>query len=199
MTADEQLMHRIRTHWAAQISAACSTSSVPPEFLAALIANESGGDNENPPRFEPGVYRHLAAVQKGTPSPGDVLRHRPAHFGAIQQRDLEGFTDDDLRGLASSWGLTQVMWYHLLSPLGRAAAAPKLLLGSAFNLHEALRLLAGFAQEFQLDLRIEYEELFRCWNTGRPDGATFDPRYVENGLRRLESYKASRGVEESKS
>jgi len=31
--------------------------------------------------------------------------------------------------------------------------------------------------------------LFRCWNTGRPDGKTADPAYVENGLRRMEIYR----------
>jgi len=31
--------------------------------------------------------------------------------------------------------------------------------------------------------------LFRCWNTGRPDGRTADPAYVENGRRRMEIYR----------
>src|SRR3972149_4812524 len=40
---------------------ACSRSSVLPEFLGALTANESGG-NPGAARFEPAVYRHLKGV-----------------------------------------------------------------------------------------------------------------------------------------
>ena len=36
---------------------------------------------------------------------------------------------------------------------------------------------------------MEFAELFRCWNTGRPNGKTFDPNYVQNGLRRIEIYR----------
>jgi hypothetical protein len=189
-------MAEIHERWGGYISGACHSSSIPPEFLATLIANESGGDNEKPPRFEPGVYLHLAAVQKGTASPGDVLHHRPAHFGSILKGDLNFFTDENLRAFASSWGLTQIMGYHLLKKPWSLASAqwpvkgdPNPLLDPAFNLHQALKLLGGFAQEFQLDPRLEYEEMFRCWNSGRPDGKTFDPHYVENGLARIEIYK----------
>jgi hypothetical protein len=38
------LMNTIRAKWGASIDAACALSSVKPEFLAALIANESGGN-----------------------------------------------------------------------------------------------------------------------------------------------------------
>jgi len=35
----------------------------------------------------------------------------------------------------------------------------------------------------------QFEELFRCWNTGRPYGKTYDPAYVETGLRRMTIYR----------
>jgi hypothetical protein len=43
MDANTTLMKSIRAHWGDAIVLACAASSVPPSFLAALIANESGG------------------------------------------------------------------------------------------------------------------------------------------------------------
>ena len=45
-----------------------------------------------------------------------------------------------------------------------------------------------FIEEYQLDPRREFAEMFCCWNTGRPHGRTYDPHYVENGLRRMQIY-----------
>ena len=45
-------------------------------------------------------------------------------------------------------------------------------------------LIHEFAARFHLDPQRDFEALFRCWNTGRPNGQTYDPAYVEKGLRR---------------
>ena len=50
------------------------------------------------------------------------------------------------------------------------------------------------AAGYRLDLGREFRELFCCWNTGRPYGKTFDPNYVENGLRRLRIYRELQAV-----
>jgi len=36
--------------------------------------------------------------------------------------------------------------------------------------------------------------MFCCWNTGRPYGKTFDPDYVEKGLRRMRIYRQLRSI-----
>jgi len=51
-------MQSIKDKFGAVIDDACKDSSVPPEFLAALIANETGG-NPNAKRFERGVLASL--------------------------------------------------------------------------------------------------------------------------------------------
>jgi len=63
------------------------------------------------------------------------------------------------------------------------------LLEPRFHYHLANQLLAEFAESYQLDLAREFGELFHCWNTGRPDGRTTDPAYVEKGLTRMEIYR----------
>ena len=54
-------MARVEERCGALIGRLCAASSLPREFLAALVANESGGD-PRALRFEPAVYRHLQAV-----------------------------------------------------------------------------------------------------------------------------------------
>ena len=90
-----------------------------------------------------------------------------------------------MRELASSWGFTQIMGYHLIGRKGTVRD----LLDAAFNFRLAIELLAEFAGRYELDLAREFEEMFRCWNTGSPYGVTFDPEYARKGLVRMEIYR----------
>jgi hypothetical protein len=204
---ERKLLARIRARFHALLAEACKYSSVPVEFLAALIANESGGD-PRAMRFEPAVYRHLRRVADGQAAQyGGITRARLSAefaemlhpkgdafhsafmteaFAAAHAQELRAAEDEALRELASSWGLTQIMGYHMT---GRAGTVRDLL-EPRFHFRMALELLADFAARFQLDLGREFPEMFRCWNTGQPYGATTDPRYCENGLRRMEIYRA---------
>jgi hypothetical protein len=188
------------------IQEACGLSSVRPEFLGALTANESGG-NPAAVRFEPSVYRHLKAVAAGErPRYGgigaealceeltEVLHPKTGEFHEKflhslfangQASGLSHLADEALRELASSWGFTQIMGFHLIGRHGTVGD----LLEPRFHYHLANQLLAEFAESYQLDLAREFEELFRCWNTGRPEGKTADPAYARNGLRRMELYR----------
>jgi hypothetical protein len=195
--SDAELMQSIRTKWGAAIDAACSASSVPPDFLAALIGNEDGAHGGDPAakRFEKGV---LAALW-------EVLLGRKPSYQGIPRASLVQFVSgvalppvtaptslapDALQridGLATSWGLTQIMGWHIFD-LGTTIDELKTPAG---NLKAATKLLAQFITRYQLDVRNETElgELFDAWNTGRPDGATFDPNYVTNGLARAAIYR----------
>ena len=204
--AEQKLMARVFERCNAAILTACKSSSVPPEFLGALTANESGA-NDRAARFEPAVYRHLAAVVSGAaPAYGsihaEVLRAKlgrvlhpkaddfHAHFltppfCANHLSALAGLPDEALRELATSWGYTQIMGYHMVERRGTVND----LLQPAFHFHVALELLAEFAAAHQLDLAGEFAEMFCCWNTGQPYGKTYDPSYVEHGLSRMRIYK----------
>jgi hypothetical protein len=190
---DAELMAEIRTKWGALIAQVCHTSSVPPAFLAALIAGESGGD-PNAKRFEPGVLASL----------WEVLLGRKTSFGSIGRTQLLTYAQTGspvipctldyslqrLDGLATSWGLTQIMGYnavnHMFSP--GVVAKAEVLADPGANMEQTITMLAAFAHEFDLDLATEAADLLRCWNTGRPNGQTADPRYVDNGLARMKLY-----------
>jgi len=189
---DLELMQSIQTKWGGAIAEACSTSSVPAAFLAALIANETGG-NSNAKRFEKGV---LAALW-------EVLLGRKEAYGSIQRIVLVGYVANvavpavnapanlpadafqRVDALATSWGLTQIMGYHILessAPVKTIAA----LQDPAMHLAMALRLLAQFAAQFQLDVTKDFSAMLHCWNAGSPSAATFDPNYVPNAMRRMD-------------
>jgi len=205
--AEGRLVQRVFMRCDEFIQEACRSSSVPAEFLGALTANESGG-NPTAVRFEPSVYRHLKAVAAGerprydgigaetlSRELAEVLHPKTGEFHATflnslfvrgQASELFRLADEVLRELASSWGFVQIMGFHVI---GRAGTVRDLV-EPRFHYHFANRLLAEFAETYQLDLTRDFEEMFRCWNTGRPDGRTTDPAYVPNGLRRMEIYRA---------
>jgi hypothetical protein len=204
--AEARLVALVYDHCGALILSACASSSVEPEFLGALVSNESGGD-PRAARFEPSVYRHLAAVAAGAsssyagfarqalnaeiadmlhPKSGDFrARYLTAPFAANHQRQLAALEDEALRELATSWGYTQIMGYHMI---GRAGTVRDLL-DPPRHFRIAIELLAEFIEEYQLDPAREFAEMFCCWNTGRPYGRTYDPHYVERGLARVELYR----------
>jgi hypothetical protein len=153
------------------------------------------------------VYRHLHAVAAGAaPHWGGITSqdlaaelaevlhpkadeyhacYLTSYFAANHARELSALEDAALRDLASSWGYTQIMGFHMVGHRGTVRD----LLDPASHFHFATQLLAEFAQDYQLDVTYEFAELFRCWNTGRPYGKTTDPAYVEHGLRRMELYR----------
>ena len=211
-TGEPALIQRVFDRCQRYLEPVCRTSSVPIEFLAALTANESAG-NLDACRFEPAVYLHLKAVASGqTPAYGSIRaasfapeiedmlhpkaaefhqRYLTAPFGANHAEELAAVQDDLLRELSTSWGFTQIMGYHVL---GRAGRVPQVrdLVDPAVHYLIALELLAEFAHDYHLDPGREFEEMFRCWNTGRPYGKTFDPDYAANGVRRMALYQTIR-------
>jgi len=209
LPAERCLVQRVFERCNQAIAEACGRSSVPEEFLGALAANESGGIADAT-RFEPAVYRHLLAVAQGQ-SPaygsinvadlhGEVSQLLPANdaasharymtpgFAEIHSRLIQKAPDDALRELATSWGYTQIMGYHMV---GRPGGVRQLL-DTSFHFRMAIWLLSEFAVDFHLDTAHDFAELFCCWNTGRPHGRTYDPAYVEKGLGRMEIYRQLR-------
>lgn len=193
--SDLQLMQAIKTKWGAEL--ARLQTSIPASFFAALIANESGGD-ETAQRFEPAVFGTLAQVLLG----------RKASYGSIYKPNIESFTVDEavqiggsgltraafvtltlqrLAQLATSYGLVQIMGYEAIA---FHLDGVQRLADPASELPIACKMITDFAERFQFDVTKDFEDMFTCWNTGRPHGTTFDPNYVPNGLARKVAYEA---------
>lgn len=179
----------IRTKWGRQIAAACAGTAVPESFLAALVANETGGD-QTKTRFESSAFGQMCEVVAG----------QRAHYQNLGAQDFQlppaVSMKDGLRILkdyATSRGLTQIMGYQAL------------LFNRSFSVFSdpdehlkfAVILLVQFANRWDLELPepndarnvSDLEKLFACWNCGRPfPEKTFDPHYCANGLLRMNLY-----------
>jgi hypothetical protein len=188
---DRGLMEAIRGRWQDALAAAVLGTAIPESFLAALVANESGG-NPEASRFEPGVLAHLWSVLVG----------RAPRYGSIGKADLENYVFvtgsaslaadvfPRLDELAHSWGLTQIMGYHILewiSVPGWYRTVDDLRVPE-HHLRCTTLLLTQFANSFELDLGHDFQELLHCWNAGSPMAPTFDPSYVAKALARMDLY-----------
>ena len=190
---DLELMQSIKVKWGATIDIAAQNSTVPAEFFSALTANESGGD-PNAHRVEKNVLASLWQVLMGrAPAYGtiagkDLVAHVTGFSGvpATVPRALPADAFNRLDDLATSWGLVQIMGYHALEQ----GITIEELKSPQGNLDASLFLLADFSRRFDLVVTRDFEQLFRCWNTGRPDGQTFDPQYVPNGLARMALWRS---------
>jgi hypothetical protein len=202
MTAEQQLMQKIKSECGDFIAAVVQNTPYPPALLAALTANESGG-NAAASRFEPAVFGDLA----------HVVTAAKAGYGSIGRADLlawcslgvapdqvpdggpplerRGFADALLAlvNLATSWGPTQIMGYQALAgryPLGDLPNLTR-------HFPHTVAMLSDFSSRFAIAVTgdagaEQWAKLFRCWNTGRPDGQTKDPLYVSKGLDRMTVY-----------
>jgi len=204
---DQELMQKIHDVAGAILVGAADKTSVPEAFLAALVANETGKEfaegglvaAAQAKRFEPGVLADL----------WQVLMGRKMAYGSIGRTDLLRYVTglpaipinvpvnipsnalNLLDGLATSWGITQIMGYHAMeAALFAQPAYANRLLDPETDLDVTTKMLAQFAAHFSLDLAKDFADLFRCWNTGSPSGKTFDPNYVPNGLKRMQLYDA---------
>jgi len=196
MTPEQLLMQKVKSVCGDYIDEAVKSSEVPDTFLAALTANESGGDPAAM-RFEPQIFQKLAFLAIG----------RIANFGSIGKQDLIGYcapppieghpplTFDQsalcLVNLASSWGPTQIMGWHALASDYPLSDLPSL----QRHYPRAVQLLDAFRKQWgehipswDADPVAAASALFRCWNTGQPNGVTFDPNYTSRGLDRMTIY-----------
>jgi len=192
-TTEIAQMKQIHDKWADLIAAAARTTIVSEAFLAALVAGESNGDPAAK-RFEPAVFEHLLEVCMGKRAAFSV----PGINRLLGAVDLLGYIGthpaafvDGLRtaaDLATSFGLTQIMGWHLVE-LYQEDKLEKMKDDPALQLEMTVQLLVIFANKYDLDLAKETEAIFTCWNTGEPDGHTYDPNYVANGQRRIQIYQ----------
>ena len=192
MTPEQELMAKVKASCGPWIDAAVAGTVYPASLLAALTANESGGD-PGKSRFEPRVCGQLASV---------IVGHQ-ANFGSIGAQDLKAWCDPPapsqrrafdqsllaLVNLATSWGPTQIMGYQALAGGYDLGELPNL------NLHypHAVAMLEDFRKRWKLSPPANDPDVasyFHCWNGGSPEAQTTDSLYIPNGLSRKALYEA---------
>ena len=200
--SERETMEQIRRDFGPAIATARTGTSVSAAFMAALVANESAGNAAErlaASRFEKNVLKKIVLAALGLEAFSDPSLSRPigqdeflleADYAIDTRRP--GTTSFMLAGLqmlkdlATSWGPMQLMGWH-----AREWNVPLVEFRRRENHFQHARvLILHFAQKYELRADRDFLKLFRCWNTGVPQGRrTFDPNYVANGLRRLKLYQ----------
>lgn len=168
-----------------QIKMLTLDSFVPPELLFALCCNESGkwlAKNEPVPvRAEPHVLNALRLVQKG----------EKQNYKGLIQGDVMECSPDKLFELSCSYGATQIMgwWTFKYIPF----TVVDIQNNFAKALQATIHILSmpqdkqppGNESALQYINDMNYESVFRIWNTGKHDGKTYHEDYVKNGYKAM--------------
>lgn len=195
---ERDLMERIHRELHPRLHQETRLTPFSPALLAALVANESSA-RPQAERFEKRVFVRICLAAAGLQKFRDPSLSRQIEQKewlmdadhAIANASHHGYFSliqlglDHYKKLATSYGYTQIMGWHALEwhwPLVE-------LLDPTRHFGFVLTLLHWFTEHYQLDPAADADKLLRCWNTGRPDGKTYDPKYVPNGLRRMRLYQ----------
>lgn len=155
-----------------EIQRAAKGTDISPEYMAALISIESSPPgNRASERFEPNVYQHLLKLKKDGTS-----------WGGLSRSAVSNYSDKQLKELATSFGLVQIMGYHCIQ-LGCEVAE---LRGDYQLQWAAAYMQFHYAKQAR---RRDWSACFRIHNTGRPNGRPHRSDYVERGLIRMQYYK----------
>ena len=155
-----------------EITLAVKGTDIDPAYLAALISLESHPPgNKKSKRFEENVYKRLLE-----------LKNDGRSFGRISRSAILNRSDNEIRDLATSFGLTQIMGFHCLD-LG---CSPDDLKGNYHLQWAAAWMQKNYGKKAKQE---DWPSCFRIHNTGHPRGETFRKDYVERGLARMAYYK----------
>lgn len=162
-----------------KILAATRNTGIDPAFVAGKTGVEAGVKNgkivENATRFEPGVYQDLKDLRdKGFCFIGGK---KMKTYSGVKRSQIADATDAALKALATSYGLTQIMGWHMINNLKGTISD---LRDPDKHLSYNVQLLALVGGNYLK--RKDYESVLRIWNTGRANGKTYHPYYVANAL-----------------
>lgn len=173
---EQNYIDNVVQNYAQEVDIICQDLDLPSAYFKALIVLECSGHKPAQSRYEPAVYRKLREVQQGTRN----------QYSGLEQRNLRGFSDSELKELATSWGALQVMGYHSIKA---NINLRKLKKGKA--LKEAI---FWCKQNYGSYLeRGQYKDAFHIHNAGRPypkygSPKTYDPNYVSKGLAYIKAF-----------
>lgn len=173
----KKIAEQIHSRFGGRIAAATEGTPVPPEFVAGLIGVEAGKDrqgriSETATRFEPHVFAKLQAVRDG----------KLKQYSRITKRNIIDASDEALKALAHSYGLTQIMGWWTIHLGGTIADLrdPQKHLSYTVKL-----LMLNSKGDFE---REEFAGEFKQWNTGSETGKTYHADYVANATAVMEAY-----------
>lgn len=166
------------------IDHAFSGSPIPSAFVAALEANESGG-NPSKTRYEAAEVGRFARVLAGIDTRYQGIGAAEL-TGAIMSAPISSAVKK-LIDFCTSWGPLQIMGWQAIK--GKYSVGDLQVLEKHYS--KGYSLLRDFQIAFP-ETTSEKDRgwlaLFTCWNAGAPDRSTTDPEYAARGLARMKLY-----------
>ena len=158
--------------------------NIPEVYFKALAILECSGEKEIPERFEPNIYEQLKRVKSG-----EIDK-----FENITTELIKNESDKTLKEMSKSWGPFQLMGYKCIW-LG--VSIKDLKQNSTYLGAKWINLTYG-----DYIRKGKYMDAFHLHNAGKmyPDSGppkTFDPKYVENGLKYLKEFQKSDSINKS--
>jgi hypothetical protein len=162
-----------------KILAAVAGTNIDPAFLAGKIGVEAGVRGgkiiESATRFESGVFQDLKDLRdKGWCIVGGKTKN---NYSGVSRQQIMGASEAALKALATSYGLSQIMGWHMINNLKGTISD---LRDPDKHLIYTIKLMELVTGQFLTNKN--YEACLRIWNTGKPTGKTYDPNYVFNAL-----------------
>lgn len=166
----QKAITKVKQNYEKEVDAICKELDLPSDYFKALIILECSAQKNPPSRFEPKVFAKLKAVRDGNTN----------SYSGLKKKDLKGYSDQDLRLLASSWGALQLMGYNCIS-LGISIDELK----GENNLQHAIYWCKKNYGKY-LENR-DFRNAFHIHNTGKTYPIyliphTHDPAYVFRGI-----------------
>ena len=158
-----------------------SGTPIPPEWVAGLIFVECARLDPKATRFEPHVYKAVELAKKGqTPASFPGFRTNTILYKFIKETS----NIEDLKSVASSYGLGQIMGYHYIEKWGLKPEQFRNLTNE-----QSIRYTVAFMMIGMKFAQGNYGNLMRWWNTGSINGKTYHANYVLNAQSAMMSYK----------
>lgn len=169
------------------INIACSNSVVAESFLAGFIGVEAGIDRNGvirpeAKRFEKGVYEDLISLRDNGFC--IIAGKRRDNYSGVRRQQIADATDEAIRALATSYGMSQIMGWHVINNLKCTISD---LRDPQKHLFYTIRLLLIVSGDYLR--RGDLESVLRIWNTGSANGNTYHAAYVASALKVKRAYE----------
>jgi hypothetical protein len=188
MTWQEKCYDVIHSHYKSGLN-----YGIPEHWLAGLISQECSRLDPKAARFEPHVYSAIIKAKKGITSPSFPGFNGTGKLARYIDNPLT--TDDDLRALATSYGLGQIMGYHYYNKWSVTPDKFKNLTVKQ-SIEYTLRMMGEGLPFARIGEPSDpFRALMRWWNTGsakKPkDGIerVHNPTYLDNAVKWAKTYK----------
>lgn len=165
-----EAIKRVNQNYGKEVESICTELGLPTSYFKALIILECSAKKNPASRYEPHVFLKLKAVKAG----------KLNQYSGLKKADLENYSDQTLKLLATSWGALQLMGYNCI----RLNIGIDELKGQNSLRYSIIWCKNNYGAYLE---HRDFRNAFHIHNTGKPHPTfwfahTHDPTYVYRGI-----------------